>query len=121
MATIKPLQSQLDVCERLGVKPCTLLSQDKIGLAISTMNTSPINGIRVPAMSGTSGWYIFGGEEASADPSFYSPICITHLRKYCEIAIPYLCLPPGWRFQIDSQGYEDVWYDETLGGGKADR
>ncbi len=91
-----------------------------MGLAIATMTNSPINGMRILAMSGSSGWYVFGGQEASADPHFYSALCTTHLRKYCEIAIPYLCLPPGWRFQIDAHGYEDVWYDETLVKRKTD-
>ena len=45
---------------------------------------------------------------------FYSPLCLSHLEEYCPIVIPYLCLPAGWAFQIDSAGYEDVWFDESL-------
>lgn len=26
----------------------------------------------------------------------------------------YLALPPGWRFVIGADGYEDVWYDASL-------
>ena len=29
--------------------------------------------------------------------------------------VPYLSLPPGYRFQI-ADGYEDVWFDLTLLG-----
>lgn len=114
MRSLEPLQCQLDVCAKFVVKPITFMSHDKLGIAISTMAKSPINGLRVVGTSGSSGWYLFGGQEASWDHDFYSPLCITHLREYCEIAIPYLCLPPGWRFQIDANGYEDVWYDKTL-------
>lgn len=30
--------------------------------------------------------------------------------------LPYLELPPGYRFIIDGKGYEDVWFDESLLG-----
>ncbi len=46
------------------------------------------------------GWYVFGGQEASIDPDFYSALCTTHLRKYCEIAIPYLFLPLDGDFRL---------------------
>lgn len=114
MQTLSPLQSQIAICEKFGVSPQTFMRHERIGLAIATMSFFPINGLRIPALSGSTGWYIFGGVEQSDDPDFYSPLCITHLKTYCEIAIPYLCLPSGWRFQIDADGYEDVWYDESL-------
>ncbi|WP_441007151.1 immunity protein Imm33 domain-containing protein, partial [Neisseria meningitidis] len=28
--------------------------------------------------------------------------------------IPFLTLPPGYRFLIGENGYEDVWFDELL-------
>ena len=108
------LPSQADVCERHGVTPQLPSIDDRIGIALGTLHRIPINGMRIPALAGSSGWFIFGGLEASQDDDFYSPLCVSHLGKYCEIALPYLCLPAGWRFQIDPDGYEDVWYDETL-------
>ncbi len=81
---------------------------------MSSLGLNPINGMRIPALSGSSGWFVYGGTEVGTDDEFYSPLCVRHIAKHCEIAIPYLCLPPGWRFQIDSNGYEDVWYDESL-------
>ncbi len=114
MQTLSPLQSQIAICEKFGVTPQTFMRHERMGLAIATMSLLPINGLRIPALSGSTGWYVFGGAEQSDDADFYSPLCITHLTKYCKIAIPYLCLPSGWRFQIDADGYEDVWYDEGL-------
>jgi hypothetical protein len=28
--------------------------------------------------------------------------------------LKYLALPVGWRFQIDGQDYEDIWFDGSL-------
>ena len=102
------------MCEKYRTHPQLFLRHDRLGISLDTMNLVPINGLRISAMSGSSGWFIYGGDEASDDPGFYQPLCVTHIRKYCEIAVPYLCLPAGWRFQIDANGYEDVWFDERL-------
>lgn len=91
-----------------------MLRHDRLGIALDTLDLVPINGLRIPALSGSSGWFIYGGKYPSDDPRFYQPLCVTHLGKHCAIAIPYLLLPAGWRFQIDSNGYEDVWHDDTL-------
>ena len=106
--------SQVEICERCRVKPVLPLGHDRFGIALETLRLNPINGLRVPALSGSSGWFIYGGDTPSSDPNFYSSLCVKRTRRHCECAVPYLCLPPGWRFQIDSNGYEDVWYDEAL-------
>ena len=90
------------------------MRHEKMGIALTTMSSMPINGMRIPALSGSTGWYVYGGTEQTAESDFYKPLCITHLHKYCEIVLPYLCIPSDWRFQIDGDGYEDVWYDEKL-------
>lgn len=105
MQVIEPLRSQVAVCEKFDVEPQLLLRHDRLGIALATMNLVPVNGMRIRATSGSSGWFIYGGEP-SDDPDFYQPLCVTHLWRYCEIAVPYLCLPAGWRFQIDAHGYE---------------
>lgn len=105
------LPSQAEVCKRYEVQP--QVAQGKLGIALDTLEQMPINGMRIE-LSGTCGWFIWGGAEPSDDADFYSPLCVKHIRKHCEITIPYLCLPAGWRFQIDHDGYEDVWHDETL-------
>jgi hypothetical protein len=114
MRTLQPLPSQLLICEKYATQPQLVLHHDRLGIAIDTLGMSPINGLRIRALSGSSGWYLYGGDAPSDDPDFYQPLCVRHLSKHCEIAVPYLCLPAGWRFQIDTNGYEDVWYDENL-------
>lgn len=41
------------------------------------------------------------------------PLHVGHLAEWCPDALPYLALPPGWRFLI-APGYEDVWEDPAL-------
>ena len=106
--------TQAAVCKRFGVVPQLVQGHDRLGIALATLDLLPINGLRIPALSGATGWYIFGGDQHEDADDFYSPLCVKHLKKYCKISIPYLCLPAGWRFQIDWNGYEDVWYDKTL-------
>ena len=37
-----------------------------------------------------------------------------HLSEHLPEILRYLSLPPGFRFLIDNEGYEDVWFDESL-------
>jgi hypothetical protein len=91
MKTLQPSASQLAVCEKYRTGPQLLLRHDRLGISIDTINNLvPVNGLRIPAMSGSSGWFIYGGDEAIDDPGFYQPLCVIHVGKYCEIAIPYL-------------------------------
>jgi len=113
-ATVQPLPEQLAICSKFQVAPEPLLLDDRLGIALKTLNLRPINGLRIPDLSGSCGWYIYEGSEPTDAPDFYQSLCVTHLNRCCEIAIPYLCLPRRWRFQIDTDGYEDVWRDEDL-------
>jgi hypothetical protein len=61
----------------------------------------------------TTGWYIWGGEEWSEDPEFFVLLYVEHLDSWCPEVIPYLQLPPGWRFLL-APGYEDAWKDDQL-------
>ena len=104
-------QAQLDVCQRYGVAftPPSMLC--KVGISASALRgEQPLNGLRHPPESGTSGWFIWGGHELSADPDFFMPLHFYHLRERQAALLPYLPLPPGWRFLIAPR-YEDVWYD----------
>lgn len=75
--------------------------------------TWPINGLRHRPQGDSNGWYLWAGEHLSADPSFFVPLHVEHLEGWRAAVVPYLALPPGWRFLI-APGYEDVWEDRSL-------
>ena len=102
---------QVEVCSRYGVEPAPPFPHETLGVALSTLQEVPLNGMRYPAENGTCGWYIHGGEYSEAD-DFYQALCVTHMVERCALVIPYLALPPGWGFIITADGYEDVWSNE---------
>jgi hypothetical protein len=51
----------------------------------------------------------------SKDSDFFVPLHVTHLHEWSSGVLPYLALPPGWRFVI-ADGYEDVWFDAEVAG-----
>ncbi|MEC5384468.1 hypothetical protein VVD49_01965 [Uliginosibacterium sp. H3] len=102
------------VSERVNAKPVAPELGSKLGIAIQTIGALPINGLRLMPTSGTNGWYIWCGGEMSADPEFFASLHIEHVAKHLSQVTPYLDLPPGYRFQIDGGGYEDVWFDGSL-------
>jgi hypothetical protein len=53
------------------------------------------------------------GEALSDAADFFQPMHIEHVSTRCPEILPYMGLPPGWRFLI-ADGYEDVWYDSSL-------
>lgn len=58
-----------------------------------------MNGLRI-SLDGTCGWFIWADADASTDPNFYQPLHVEHIAGYLPSAVPYLSLPPGYRFQI---------------------
>ena len=108
------IRSQHEVCERYGVPHCPAPPDSKVGVALNLRDKKvPVNGLRHPPEGDTTGWYLWGGAELSADPDFFKPLHVEHLSDWCPEAQKYLGLPPGWRFLIAGD-YEDVWYDESL-------
>jgi hypothetical protein len=86
----------------------------KVGIARNVRDVgAPLNGLRCKPESDETGWYIWAGEEFSSNPDFFVPLHVEHLPSWCPEVIPYLQLPPGWRFLI-APGYEDLWYDDAL-------
>lgn len=77
-------------------------------------NTNPINGLRHNPENGTCGWYIWAGGEIPDQDDFFKPMHSKHLKDKLSIVIKYLSLEPGFRFQIDTNGYEDIWFDKSL-------
>ena len=113
------IQNELDqkrarLAERFGYVPCPALGHEKVGIARSVMaGEGPIHGVRCRPENGTTGWYIWAGDTFSEDPDFFLPIHVAHLEQYCPSAVPYLELPPGWRFLV-APGHEDVWFDPDV-------
>ncbi len=105
---------QRELAARLGLSYSEALPSDIVGVAENVRpNAVPLNGLRHPPQRGTSGWYLWAGEEMSTAPDFFVPVHAQHLVDRCPKVVPYLGLPPGSRFLI-APGWEDVWFDELL-------
>jgi hypothetical protein len=105
---------QQSFCARFGVGPVPSPDHLKVGVARNVKDgIQPINGMRIAPEGDTTGWYIWAGEECSEAPDFFVPLHVKHLTTWCPQVIPYLQLPPGWRFLI-APNYEDVWKDDSL-------
>lgn len=72
----------------------------------------PLHGLRMAPEETTSGWFLWTGE-MSEDADFFEPVHVVHLGDICPLALPFLGLPPGWRFLTDGD-YVDVWFDGAL-------
>ena len=106
-------QSQKEVCLRHGSPFLPTSPQSKLGIALSSLDGTPINGLRHPPTETTNGWYLWCGEHFSEDTSWFSTLHVDHIAEYIPEVEPYLALGPGYRFLL-SPGNVDVWYDESL-------
>lgn len=104
----------LSARERLEVDPDPPLSHEFVGIAMSTLGLQPINGLRHPREGRGCGWFLWCGTEWSDADDFFSPMHVSCLNDTLPAAVPYLSLPPGYRFMVDDRGYEDVWADAAL-------
>lgn len=102
------------VCERLGILPKQPETGSKLGLAIQTVGVMPINGLRHKPENGTNGWYIWCGQNYENSEDYFTTIHFGHIERYLPKVIDYLNLPPGYRFILTDEGYEDVWFDKQL-------
>lgn len=108
--TPTPFSSRKAVCERHNVAEFAV--EDKVAVATSTLGRQPIYGTRVALPeNGTISWFIHCGGYSDAD-DFYQPVHTAHLAQMLPQVVDYLHLPPGAKFIIDDQGYEDVWMDQ---------
>lgn len=102
------------MCERFGVEPYDAPADLRVGVARNVKDgVWPLNGLRHPPEGDTTGWYIWAGEELSEAPDFFEPLHVGHLAEWCPVVLPYLALPPGWRFLL-APDFEDVWQDPAL-------
>src|SRR5512146_1930508 len=103
-----------EVCRRYGVEPLFPQPSEKLGIAWNVRTGElPIHGLRLRPNGGTCGWYLWAGGEMSEAADFFAPLHLTHVHEWSTLVLPFLGLPPGWRFVI-ADGYEDVWFDEEL-------
>lgn len=108
------LPGQLEVCRRFGVSPVRAKAGQKVGIARNVQTgLQPINGLRHPPEGDTTGWYLWAGKALPGDPNFFIPLHVEHLSRWCPEVLPYLALPPGWRFLL-APNQEDVWQDPSL-------
>jgi hypothetical protein len=109
------LTNQKEVCTKYKSPFVEAPRNLKIGISINVKDvTYPINGMRHRPENGTTGWYIWAGDQFSNDPDFFIPLHVAHLSKWCPAVLKYLALAPGWRFLIGNNSYEDVWEDKSL-------
>lgn len=102
------------VCEWMEVSPEIPRPDSIVGLAINTLGHGTIYGLRHPVIENSNGWYIWCGEYSNEE-DFFSPVCIEHIEDYLgHHILEYLELPPGYRFLMDGNNYEDVWFDKQL-------
>ena len=107
-------QSQSEICKEYGAEWLPLNFELKLGISENFFSGSlPLNGLRHPPQGDTCGWYLWAGKEMSAADDYFQPMHIFHLVERCPNVVPYLGLPPGWRFLL-VEDYEDLWFDATL-------
>jgi hypothetical protein len=105
---------QRRICRKFAAS--CLLSGDHLKIGISRAFDPaqfPLNGLRHPPQGDTSGWYVWSGEELSADPGFFVPLHAHYMIDRCPEIVRYFGLGPGWRFLL-APGQEDVWFDPSL-------
>jgi hypothetical protein len=105
--------SQKEICDSVGVEPAPCHTEDKLGIALSTLGELPINGLRHNPENGTSGWYIWCGEVLSEDAEFFESLHVSHIAQYLPEVQRYLALPPGHRFLL-APTQEEIWHDPSL-------
>jgi hypothetical protein len=107
-------ERQKAICERFGADFFGCDMNLKVGIARNFKDgLRPLNGLRIRPSSDTCGWYIWAGTEWSEDADFFVPLHASHLEQWAPLIIPYIGLPPGWRFLV-TEDYEDVWQDSKI-------
>ena len=107
------IEEQVEVCNKQGVDALIPDELEKLGIALSTLGRSPINGLRHPVENGTCGWYIWCGEKLSEDENFFKPLHVKHIDEYLPGIQKYLALPVGYRFLL-AENYVEIWKDESI-------
>jgi hypothetical protein len=104
---------QRTVCSSHGAEFFPPEGNSKVGIALQTLNLTPVNGLRHPPKGNSNGWYIWCGEELSSEPDFFQPLHVEHLLTELPNVLSFLALPPGYRFLLAGE-HVDVWFDLKL-------
>lgn len=107
-------KEQIEICKKYNTEFEQIDCNMKLGVADNFFDgTLPLNGIRHRQENGSSGWYLWAGEEMSEDEDYFKPLHTFHLQSKMPEIIKFLALPEGWRFLVGTDD-EDVWLDENL-------
>ncbi len=108
------VQEQRRICAAVGAEWSPVSAERRVAVAEDLRHDLvPVNGLRHPPEGRTTGWFLWAGEEMSSAADYFAPLHVAHLAEWRFEVIPYLGLPPGYRFLI-APGYEDVWFDASL-------
>lgn len=109
-------KEQKEICKKYNLEWNSVNENSMLAINDSLcLNIEPINGLRHNRNGNIEGWYIWSGDEIPHDEeNFFKPIHIYHLIDSKPEILKYLGLPVGYRFQIDSKKYEDIWFDEKV-------
>ncbi len=110
----EPSPQALAICAAQNVPPDPPAADCIVGIALATPHLDPLNGLRSRPEGATCGWYIWGGREMPDAPHFFASLHVEHLTDRCPSVLPYLALPPGWRFLLGANNHVDVWPDPKL-------
>lgn len=90
------LKSQIDLCISVTATPQKNRLTDRAGSSTSALQGKmPLNGLRHPPANGTTGWYIWRGDDLSPAPESLKPLHWSHIaappqtsctRSFCNIA-----------------------------------
>jgi len=107
-------RTQIETCAKFGASYVPSPPDLKVGIARNVKDgLLPINGLRLRPEEGTTGWFIWAGEEMSQYSDFFLPLHVGHLDEWSPTVMKFLGLPPGWRFLV-ADDYEDVLEDKSL-------
>jgi len=104
---------QTDVCKRFDASVTAVERNDIVCVALATLGETPLYGMRLLPIEGTTGWFFYAGE-GSDDEDFYQPLLVSDLITLLPEVWQFLALPPGFQFILDDRGVADVWRDASL-------
>src|SRR6266571_2702082 len=107
---------QKATCRRYGLPWNPAPPHLKVGISQNVRTgLEPVNGLRHPPEGEATGWFIWAGPDLPSDRAsdFFVPVPVEHLDDWRPEVLPFLGLPPGWRFLL-AKDYADVWEDRSL-------